>query len=368
MYIKRLCLTIILFFSFFLGFAFAQDAEVQQDAGTSQPEASTANNAITLFTDTTQDASAISPALVNAISTIEDYNWNLVSRTLPDPGIPPSASLARNASYVITTAFYQDLAAGETHMQLWLYDMTDDKLIITDEMLYATLDEATEFLPGLLQYIVSQIPINEEEKAQAQTAEEAAPEEETEAETTEETNEEVTEEKDYGKWYIAAGYAPLAPITGYYADMLHDSFLTQGYMLSGMAIPWSGDWGGVGFKLQMIYNPFTVTAEGKYGILYPETSGTHLAANLYAVYQLPRLNWLEFDIQLGGGLTPVIGFVIGDHTTQSTFGLSANIGLELRFLIAEHFSISLGADAIVAFDDGFRMFSIMPSAQLGWKF
>jgi hypothetical protein len=88
------------------------------------------------------------------------FELTLIPTAPDDPDIPPELDTVQGLPYALTSMLFYDAAGQETHTQVWLYDMITERLIVTDEMLYGNLEEAQEFLPFLIDYIMTRIPMS----------------------------------------------------------------------------------------------------------------------------------------------------------------------------------------------------------------
>jgi hypothetical protein len=94
-----------------------------------------------------------------AIHAVDDYK--IVTGTNPQiiespSKAPQKEQLPLGSAYCLTgECFLGD--DNETHAQLWLYDATGPKLIATDEMVFYNINEAPQFMGGLVNYLLGKI-------------------------------------------------------------------------------------------------------------------------------------------------------------------------------------------------------------------
>jgi hypothetical protein len=105
-------------------------------------------------------ADAVGPIISDAVSTSTSGKFDVTSITTPpdDPGVPPDPGTAQNLPYSFTSQLFYDSAGQQTQAQVWLYDDTNQSMIITDQMVYSSTDDAKEFGSSLIDYILSLIP------------------------------------------------------------------------------------------------------------------------------------------------------------------------------------------------------------------
>ena len=78
----------------------------------------------------------------------------------PRPDEPPDPSLLSGLPYVFTGEYYFD-ADGMHHFQLWLWNSETGALVYTDELLAEDVEEAEGYLPALVTWVFSKIPVTE---------------------------------------------------------------------------------------------------------------------------------------------------------------------------------------------------------------
>lgn len=74
------------------------------------------------------------------------------------PSEPPSPNILGNSAYVLTGEYYADMD-DEWHFQLWLWRSATGALIYTDELTAQDVDEARTYLPALISWTFSLIPV-----------------------------------------------------------------------------------------------------------------------------------------------------------------------------------------------------------------
>jgi hypothetical protein len=91
------------------------------------------------------------------------------------PDNPPDMEYLGASTYVLTGEFYLDTEDFQ-HFQLWLWNSRTGRLIHTDEMMSEDYEEALGYMPPLVSWIFSQIPIQDAAAVTASfPAEEAVP-------------------------------------------------------------------------------------------------------------------------------------------------------------------------------------------------
>ncbi|MDR0909529.1 MAG: hypothetical protein LBM77_07165 [Spirochaetaceae bacterium] len=110
------------------------------------PASSDASNSETLIGDAVENSSS------------GKFSVSKISDPPEDPGVPPDPTTVQDIPYSLTSQLFYDSSRQETQAQVWLYDDTSETMLVTDQMVYATADEAAEFFPSLIDYILTMIP------------------------------------------------------------------------------------------------------------------------------------------------------------------------------------------------------------------
>ena len=86
-----------------------------------------------------------------------------VPRDIPDGGFPPyvspSPSLTMGAPYAMTGEVVRDNDTEMWHVRLYLWQMTDNRLLYSDELVAGDRETYRFILPGMLEWIISQAGI-----------------------------------------------------------------------------------------------------------------------------------------------------------------------------------------------------------------
>jgi hypothetical protein len=95
------------------------------------------------------------------------------------PNEPPSPNILGNSTYVLTGEYYADID-DEWHFQFWLWRSATGALVYTDELTAQDVDEARTYLPALMAWAFSLVPVDtivirQEVPAAVETAKEPAP-------------------------------------------------------------------------------------------------------------------------------------------------------------------------------------------------
>jgi hypothetical protein len=73
------------------------------------------------------------------------------------PDLPPATRFADGARYFLTSEYYLD-TEDRYHLQLWLWQADNGRIIYTDELVCDDEYEALEYIPPMVQWIFGQIP------------------------------------------------------------------------------------------------------------------------------------------------------------------------------------------------------------------
>ena len=108
--------------------------------------------------------------LLFGVSSMKDFApWPIdMTRLPPDvpqggfpPFVCPSPSLTRGAPYAITGELTLDREMEQWHLRLYLWQMSDNRLLFSDELTAYDKDDCAGSLPGMLEWIFSWIPSGE---------------------------------------------------------------------------------------------------------------------------------------------------------------------------------------------------------------
>jgi hypothetical protein len=157
--ILRRIFILLLFLLFWTGNLFADDYWSDGGALASTPVS------IALYPLNSSGAPAasvpegIGPVIQAAIqnSSIITANITDIANVPEDPAVPPESSTTEGCAYSLTSALYYDAGNQETQAQVWLWDNSNENLIVTDQAVYTSLAEAQEFLPFLIESVFDRI-------------------------------------------------------------------------------------------------------------------------------------------------------------------------------------------------------------------
>jgi hypothetical protein len=76
------------------------------------------------------------------------------------PDYPPDGAYLGGVRYGVTGEYYVDMDEVQ-HFQLWLWNTINGSLIYTDEMVFEDMDEANSYMPPMVSWIFSHIPVEE---------------------------------------------------------------------------------------------------------------------------------------------------------------------------------------------------------------
>jgi hypothetical protein len=110
------------------------------------------------------------------------------------PDQPPEPVYLGNSRHVLTGEYYVDVDDMQ-HFQLWLWNSDSGSLVYTDEMVFEDMEEADAYLPPMVSWIFSHIPVEQQVTVQAT---EQATEQVTEVEENAEPETLSAEETDTG--------------------------------------------------------------------------------------------------------------------------------------------------------------------------
>jgi hypothetical protein len=104
----------------------------------------------------------------NAVNRIAGYTARV--RTLEDypeyasafPNAAPTSAYVQDSSFALTSEYYTGMD-NRQHFQVWLWNSADGAPIGTDEMVFDSMAEGTDYLPGLVSWIISLAPKEEDE-------------------------------------------------------------------------------------------------------------------------------------------------------------------------------------------------------------
>ncbi|MDR0910130.1 MAG: hypothetical protein LBM77_10240 [Spirochaetaceae bacterium] len=257
-----------------------------------------------------------------------------ISNNLPsDPALSPDVQNTQNQNYSLTSALYRNDATGEIQAQVWLWDNRTQKLVITDQMVFSNIPEATEFTPPLIDYVLSQIPettttvaVRRDEVGNLNIAEE--------------------EKIQIPRFGLNLAYSPLILFVNNNQD------LERGLYHKGASafFDWTithDDWGrfGLGIKGSMSFLENTTNQDYS-------TELWLITPSIQAIYETPRFaNALGFQTSLGFGVgLPLWGHrnfpdgTTDDLNSTEQFHITAEAGVLLKYYITDLFSMLIGAD------------------------
>jgi hypothetical protein len=76
------------------------------------------------------------------------------------PDYPPEGAYLGGVRYAVTGEYYVDMDDLQ-HFQLWLWNSINGSLIYTDEMVFEDMEEANSYLPPMISWVFSHIPVEE---------------------------------------------------------------------------------------------------------------------------------------------------------------------------------------------------------------
>jgi hypothetical protein len=82
-----------------------------------------------------------------------------VTKTVEAPDIPPDTADTQGCPYSMTSQLFWDDDNQQTNAQVWLYDDSTQKLVVTDQFIYANADDINMFGQSLLDYVLGLIPV-----------------------------------------------------------------------------------------------------------------------------------------------------------------------------------------------------------------
>jgi hypothetical protein len=87
------------------------------------------------------------------------YTVTSISKTVDTPDEPPDPADTQGCAYSITSQLFWDDDQQQTNAQVWLYDDTTQKLLITDQFIYTNADDINMFGPSLVNSVLGFIPV-----------------------------------------------------------------------------------------------------------------------------------------------------------------------------------------------------------------
>jgi hypothetical protein len=103
-------------------------------------------------------------AVVQEVENLDNYTPRQISsgefpETLTSrPDEPPNPSYLGDMPYVLTGEYYFD-TEDMGHFQIWLWNSADGSLVYTDELVAENIEEAESYLPALVAWVFSRIPV-----------------------------------------------------------------------------------------------------------------------------------------------------------------------------------------------------------------
>jgi hypothetical protein len=314
---------------------------------------------------------SLSGLLVNAIRDQGNFSPELQAQAPETPDLPPSQSAF--PQYGVTAMLYPD--EEETHAQIWIWDLPEERLIVTDEMVYADAEGAAEYMSALVSWLLSRIPASPETPA-ARGAEpepalaEAADVDPAAAESVSaavEPGQEVPPEGEPADTrgtpsgeeapkkgprqpiysYLSAEYISLFPVYGSNGVFFGSRFQPIGVGLRFSVLPINLPLGAIGFELSGFWNYLSA-----HGDLFDAT-GHFIGVVFNVVYQLPLPNRnFSFVFRGGGGTASIPGarYAYSDGSSyrqtpeEISFWPLINGGASFRAIVFRNFFAELGGE------------------------
>jgi hypothetical protein len=101
---------------------------------------------------------------IGEVEKLADFTPRPLNTAGPQPDMPPDPGLLGGLPYVLTGEYYFDTEDMQ-HFQLWLWNSTSGALVYTDELVAEDIEEAVGYLPPLVAWVFSKIPIQRQETA-----------------------------------------------------------------------------------------------------------------------------------------------------------------------------------------------------------
>jgi hypothetical protein len=276
------------------------------------------------------------------------------SLILPDPDIPPSAENMPYSRYGISSKLFYSFEEGQTHCQIWLYDKDEDRVLLTDEMVYTNDETCALVMPNLINYILDTIPFTYTE---APPPEEAPPEEVSGPEKP---------------WSLGLAYKPMVPLSGFLTNVSNQTeWFGLGLGLTGSWVPWEFSWGKLGIHANFDWINGNMKLTGNKNLL-----GNFWSFHSGLVYQVPlATDQMQLEFRLGTGLDWVQGFGFyypqEDYTTvkANVFAIPLDLNLNYRTFVLDDLYVDFGAKMAWVFDfDGTIWSYSQLNAGVGFRF
>ncbi|MDR3138467.1 MAG: PorT family protein [Treponema sp.] len=131
---------------------------------------------MTFLGDDLDSSTQLHDATLNEVQSIDGYEPRPITlEELPEsasfpPDEPPDPTFLGGSRYVLTGEYYVDLEDMQ-HFQLWLWKSNDGSLVYTDELVAEDLEEAMSYMPALVTWVFSRIPVERRVTVLEQAAE-----------------------------------------------------------------------------------------------------------------------------------------------------------------------------------------------------
>jgi hypothetical protein len=326
----------------------------------------------------TMDSSIITADMLKAIGALSSpsFTVNSLSQFPPgfNPDVPPDAGAGGGTDYSLTEALFYDAQNYQTQCQVWLYDNTTGKLVITDQIVFPLVTSGTsaedtqndeqDTMPPFIAYILGQIHVKPIliQKTRTRTR------------TVRVSQRSLNFVHSKNDWYIGFSYAPAFTLIGRQSWLFSQTCYPEGFDLQGGFYPFQFSWGKLGFFVR-----------GNFSQLNGKKKSTYTWGSLYLIggglsYQAPKLfssrNGLFFmqpEVSLDGGLSFVTGK--GMIAADSAYGTGGPDRItffggvvDVRFFEYWQFYISagLGFDLLLPANLADKVLLLRPVLSLGW--
>jgi hypothetical protein len=117
-------------------------------------------------------SSRIRDAAIAEVGNMEGFTPQSLDAVVSQPDAPPDSALVPGMPYALTGEYYFD-DEDMQHFQLWLWNSESGSLVYTDELVAEDVEEAEGYLPRLVSWVFSKIPVAEMDTEVTQAVQEA---------------------------------------------------------------------------------------------------------------------------------------------------------------------------------------------------
>jgi hypothetical protein len=280
-----------------------------------------------------------------------------------DPSLPPAPGTVDNADYSLSFALFYDTRNNQSQCQVWLYDVKDQKLVVTDQFIYTNALSLKQNSFSLIDYLFGLIP----GKLEDQDSQDAEPDQSDDVSGPAPDSASFSQ-PDNGMperpLYISAGYQGSLLSAGRLANKTGFQFLPIGAEIRASMLFWNFSWGSLGLSENLAFKSIDIKKTKHY-------KGRNAGLNFDCVGVIPLGNLFELEAEAGMGFDLTWNWTVdGKNEGHDAYPFIApNIGLGLNYFIWQGLYLRAGVGLKLDIDtDGSFNLYLPLGLDIGWKF